>query len=214
MSLCETELDSPSSQEMVTSLQDVPITVPRSVVVAPQQTRSPTLSVRDWSPVIGVLQSLPGHHDGHTDSLAVLLKIYASIMKRRADCFDAFAYCRPVMSEITTGFEPQAGCDSQLVLTPTQKCSGRCDLFDCECWQDDIPMPDHSRYRQECRKIPVTVAHKSELRVQCGPTSRSKSGRRERKFGMRRQAGKSRLITEQRPIQRRAGVRKAPIPAQ
>src|SRR3979409_1666050 len=52
MSLCETELASPSSKEMVTSLQDVPITVPRSVVVAPQQTRSPTRSVLDWSPVI------------------------------------------------------------------------------------------------------------------------------------------------------------------
>jgi hypothetical protein len=52
MSLCEAELASPSSQEMVTSLQDVPITVPRCIVVAPQQTRSPTLSVLDWSPVI------------------------------------------------------------------------------------------------------------------------------------------------------------------
>src|SRR5450631_760776 len=38
---------------MVTPVQAVPITVPRSVVEAPQQTRSPTLSVRDWSPVIG-----------------------------------------------------------------------------------------------------------------------------------------------------------------
>src|SRR3979409_2097389 len=36
---------------MVTSLQDVAIIVPRSVVVAPQQTRSPTLRTRDWSPV-------------------------------------------------------------------------------------------------------------------------------------------------------------------
>src|ERR1700738_788691 len=53
MSLCGTELTSPSSQEMATSLQDVPITVPRSVVVAPQQTRSPTLSPLDWSPVMG-----------------------------------------------------------------------------------------------------------------------------------------------------------------
>jgi hypothetical protein len=53
ISLCETELASPSSQEMVTSLQDVAITVPKSVVVAPQQTRSPTLSPLDWSPVMG-----------------------------------------------------------------------------------------------------------------------------------------------------------------
>jgi hypothetical protein len=52
MSLWLTELASPSSQAMVTSLQDVPTTVPRSVVVVPQQTRSPTLSVPDWSPVI------------------------------------------------------------------------------------------------------------------------------------------------------------------
>ena len=37
---------------MVTSLQDVATTVPRSVVVTPQRTRSPILSVRDWSPVI------------------------------------------------------------------------------------------------------------------------------------------------------------------
>jgi hypothetical protein len=57
MSLCETELVSPSSQEMVTSLQDVPITVPRSVVVAPQQTRSSGLRSLDWSPVIVILGS-------------------------------------------------------------------------------------------------------------------------------------------------------------
>jgi two-component sensor histidine kinase len=35
---------------MVTPFQDVPTTVPRSVIVTPQQTRSPTLSPRDWSP--------------------------------------------------------------------------------------------------------------------------------------------------------------------
>jgi hypothetical protein len=52
MSLWETELVSPSSQEMVTSLQDVPTTVPRSVIVAPQHTRSPTLRVLDCSPVM------------------------------------------------------------------------------------------------------------------------------------------------------------------
>jgi hypothetical protein len=51
MSLWLTEFASPSSQAMVTSLQDVPITVPKSVVVAPQQTRSPTMRVLDWSPV-------------------------------------------------------------------------------------------------------------------------------------------------------------------
>ena len=39
---------------MVTSLQVVPITVPRSVVVSPQQTRSPTLRRLDWSPVINM----------------------------------------------------------------------------------------------------------------------------------------------------------------
>ena len=37
---------------MVTPLQAVPTTVPRSVIVAPQQTRSPTFKVLDWSPVI------------------------------------------------------------------------------------------------------------------------------------------------------------------
>ena len=36
--------------------------------------------------------------------------------------------------------------------------------------------------------------------------------RRERKFPPQRQAGKSRLITEQKQIQRRAGSEKAPIP--
>ena len=37
--------------------------------------------------------------------------------------------------------------------------------------------------------------------------------RRERKFPPQRQAGKSRLITQQRQIQRRAGSEKAPVPA-
>jgi hypothetical protein len=57
MSLCETELASPSSQEMVTSLQDVPVTEPRSVIAAPQQTRSSGLRSLDWSPVIGLALS-------------------------------------------------------------------------------------------------------------------------------------------------------------
>lgn len=65
MSLCETELASPSSQKMVTSLQDVPVTVPRSIVVAPQHTRSPTLSVLDWSPLI---ESINIFVDGNRDS--------------------------------------------------------------------------------------------------------------------------------------------------
>jgi hypothetical protein len=52
ISLCETEFASPSSQAIVTSLQDVPTTVPKSVSVTPQQTRLPTLRVLDWSPVI------------------------------------------------------------------------------------------------------------------------------------------------------------------
>jgi len=52
MSLCETELVSPSSQRMVTSLQDVPVTVPRSVVEVPQRTLSPAFKSRDWSPVM------------------------------------------------------------------------------------------------------------------------------------------------------------------
>src|ERR1700692_5102108 len=84
MSLCGTELTSPSSQEMVTSLQDVPVTVPRSVVVAAQQTRSPTFSALDWSPVIGsicrsqtphgelylpVWQLSPMLHDSHIITL-------------------------------------------------------------------------------------------------------------------------------------------------
>jgi hypothetical protein len=51
MSLWLSELVSPSSQAMVTSLQDVPTTVPRSVVAAPQQTRSPGFRLLDWSPV-------------------------------------------------------------------------------------------------------------------------------------------------------------------
>src|SRR5216684_8797188 len=57
MSLCETELASPSSQEMMTSLQDVPVTEPRSVIAAPQQTRSSGLRSLDWSPVIGLALS-------------------------------------------------------------------------------------------------------------------------------------------------------------
>jgi hypothetical protein len=72
ISLCETELVSPSSQEMVTSLQEVPITVPRSVVELPQQTRSPTLRSLDCSPVIlfrltdrrGVIDCTPSRYYG------------------------------------------------------------------------------------------------------------------------------------------------------
>jgi hypothetical protein len=52
MSLWPTELLSPSSQAMVTSLQDVPTTVPSSLAEGPQQTRSPGLRLLDWSPVI------------------------------------------------------------------------------------------------------------------------------------------------------------------
>jgi hypothetical protein len=61
MSLWESELVSPSSQEMVTSLQDAPTTVPKSLIVTPQQTRSSILSLRDWSPVIwpSILLALP-----------------------------------------------------------------------------------------------------------------------------------------------------------
>src|SRR5882672_438355 len=58
MSLWLTELESPSSQAMVTSLQDVPVTVPRSVALAFQQTRSPIFRSLDWSPVIAE-QSFP-----------------------------------------------------------------------------------------------------------------------------------------------------------
>jgi hypothetical protein len=47
MSLWLTELVSPSSHEIVTSLQDVAITVPSSVAEGPQQTRSPGLSFLD-----------------------------------------------------------------------------------------------------------------------------------------------------------------------
>jgi hypothetical protein len=52
MSLCWIEVACPSSQSMVTPLQDTPTTVPRSVVVTPQQTRAPTASARDSVPVI------------------------------------------------------------------------------------------------------------------------------------------------------------------
>ena len=52
MSLWLTELESPSSQAMVTPLQVVPVTVPRFLSLFFQQTRSPTLRVLDWSPVI------------------------------------------------------------------------------------------------------------------------------------------------------------------
>jgi hypothetical protein len=54
MSLCRTKSVSPSSQAMVTPLQSVPMTVPKSAVVPPQRTRSPTLRSLDCSPVIAV----------------------------------------------------------------------------------------------------------------------------------------------------------------
>jgi hypothetical protein len=50
--LCRIDVVWPSSQEMVTSLQVVLTIVPRSVVVAPQQTRSSGLRSLDWAPVI------------------------------------------------------------------------------------------------------------------------------------------------------------------
>jgi hypothetical protein len=52
MSLCSIDDLLPSSQAMVTPFQVVLVTVPRSVVVAPQRTRSPTLRSRDCSPVM------------------------------------------------------------------------------------------------------------------------------------------------------------------
>jgi hypothetical protein len=52
ISLCKIEVVRPSSQSMVTPLQVVSTTVPRSVVVAPQRTRSNGLRSLDWSPVI------------------------------------------------------------------------------------------------------------------------------------------------------------------
>jgi len=55
ISLCRIEVVCPSSQSMLTPLQAVPTTVPRSVVLAPQQTRSPTLRSLDCSPVILIL---------------------------------------------------------------------------------------------------------------------------------------------------------------
>src|SRR5712664_2074187 len=45
-------------------------------------------------------------------------------------------------------------------------------------------------------------------------SNRSPPPSRERKFAMQRRARKSRLITQQRSVQRRAGSTKAPIPAQ
>jgi hypothetical protein len=56
ISLCKIEVVRPSSQLMVTPLQVVSTTVPRSVALAFQQTRSPVLRSLDWSPVIGVRQ--------------------------------------------------------------------------------------------------------------------------------------------------------------
>ena len=44
-----------SAGRAVTPLQAVPTTVPRSVILAPQQTRSSGFRSLDWSPVIVVL---------------------------------------------------------------------------------------------------------------------------------------------------------------
>jgi hypothetical protein len=67
ISLCCIEVVWPSSQSMVTPLQDVPTTVPRSVTLLSQQTRSPIPRVLDCSPVILIL---PTH--GYANTLAVL----------------------------------------------------------------------------------------------------------------------------------------------
>ncbi len=71
----------------------------------------------------------------------------------------------------------------------------------CELAQDFAPVQNvlgqqafHSRPWPSPRrsKIPITAAQKPELRVQCGPTSRSKPGCRERNFWMQRQGTKNR----------------------
>jgi hypothetical protein len=53
ISLCRTEFVCPLSHFIVTPVQSTALTLPRSVALAFQQTRSPTLRSRDWSPVIG-----------------------------------------------------------------------------------------------------------------------------------------------------------------
>ena len=83
---------------MVTSLQDVPVTVPRSVVEVPQRTLSRTFKSRDWSPVIGsfcrsqtphrefdlpVWQLSPMLHNGHVTALRKLTKNLASLEASR-----------------------------------------------------------------------------------------------------------------------------------
>jgi hypothetical protein len=91
---------------MVISLQDVPVTVPRSVVEVPQRTLSPTFKSRDWSPVIGsicrsqtphrefdlpVWQLSPMLHNGHVTALRKLTKNLASLEASRfygePECF-------------------------------------------------------------------------------------------------------------------------------
>src|SRR5712675_3698028 len=62
-------------------------------------------------------------------------------------------------------------------------------------------------------QIPITAAQKSELRVQCGPTSRSKPGCWERNFWMQRQGAKNHHEKGRMPAEtkvREASGRKSP----
>src|SRR6202171_3512723 len=64
-----------------------------------------------------------------------------------------------------------------------------------------------------CRsKIPITAAQKSELRVQCGPTSRSKPGCWERNFWMQRQGAKNHHEKGRTPAETKSGKQVAGNP--
>ncbi len=92
----------------------------------------------------------------------------------------------------------------------------------CELAQDFAPVQNvlgqqafHSRPWPSPRrsKIPITAAQKPELRVQCGPTSRSKPGCRERNFWMQRRSAKNRHSNSQTPAEtkvREVSGRKSP----
>jgi hypothetical protein len=78
---------------MVTSLQDVPVTVPRSVLLAPQQTRSPAFKSRDCSPVILSDFCLLG--DIATVGIGSLVcpGVRQAIGSVQADCYSRNAVC-------------------------------------------------------------------------------------------------------------------------
>ena len=105
MSLWLTELVSLSSYEIATSLQDLAITVPKSVAVLPQQTRSPVFRVLDYSPVILFFGAI-SFHGSRSDRDALHLDDRDNPALERAGTIFFTEQTIPVLGDPTTSTTP------------------------------------------------------------------------------------------------------------